>query len=82
MADLDTEIRAFEHMLPRLEREHMKRWVLVHDEQLIDAFDSFELAADAAVRRFGRGPFLIRQVGAQPDALPVSVVFAWPSVQS
>lgn len=81
MADLDAEIRSFERMLPKLEAEHMGRWVLIHNSQLIDTFDSFELAADDAVRRFGRGPFLIRQVGALPDSLPVSVVFAWPNAQ-
>lgn len=81
MADLDTEIRAFERMLPILEARHMNKWVLIHDGELIDTFDSFDLAADDAVKRFGRGPFLIRQVGAEPDALPVSVVFAWPNVE-
>lgn len=77
MADLDTEIRAFERLQPQLEAEYMGRWVLIHDGELINTFDSFELAAEDAVKRFGRGPFLIRQVGAQPEALPISVVFAW-----
>ncbi len=81
MADLNAEIQAFERMLPRLEAEYMDRWVLIHDGELIDAFDTFDRAADDAVRRFGRGPFLIRQVGALPDTLPVSVVFAWPNAQ-
>ena len=82
MADLDSEIRAFDQMLPRLEADYRDRWVLIHDCQLINAFDSFDLAADAAVKLFGRGPFLIRQVGAQPDPLPISVVFAWPNAQN
>jgi hypothetical protein len=81
MADLDSEILAFERMRPRLEAECMHRWVLIHGGDLINSYDSFDLAADDAVRRFGRGPFLIRQVGAQPDALPVSVVFAWPNAE-
>jgi hypothetical protein len=81
MSNLDAEIRSFERMLPKLEAEYMGRWVLIHDGALIDAFDSFEQAADEAVKRFGRGPFLIRQVGAPPDTLPVSVVFAWPNAQ-
>lgn len=81
MADIQTEIEAFERMQTSLEAQHRGRWVLIHDGEFIDAFDSFDVAAEDAVRRFGRGPFLIRQVGAQPDVLPVSVVFAWPNAE-
>lgn len=82
MAEIQIEIEAFERMQVDLRARFNGRWVLIHDGQLINTFDSFELAATDAVRRFGRGPFLIRQVGAQPDALPVSVVFAWPNAES
>ena len=81
MADLRDEIEAFQRMEGQLKAEHMNRWVLVHDRQLIGAFDSFELAADEAVRRFGSGPFLIRQVGAPPTTLPISVMYAWPNAE-
>jgi hypothetical protein len=67
--DLDTEIAAYEAMRGDLEAHRTGRWVLVHGRQLAGEYDSFETAAEDAVRRFGRGPFLIRQVGA--PALPV-----------
>jgi hypothetical protein len=51
------------------------KWVLIHNKDLIEIFDSAELAAKEAVRRFGRGPYLIRKVGAAPVTLPASVLY-------
>jgi len=70
--DLDTEIAAYEAMRGDLEAHRTGRWVLVHGRELVGEYDSFETAAEDAVRRFGRGPFLIRQVGAPALALPCS----------
>lgn len=75
MAAIDTEIQAYETMREQLESEHMGKWVLLRDQKLIGMFDSFEAAAEDAVKRFGSGPFLIRQVGAPPVTLPASVMF-------
>lgn len=75
MADLDREIASYETMRYELENKHMGEWVLVHDEKLIDVFPSFEDAAKAAVEKFGRGPYLIKQIGAPPVTLPASVVY-------
>ena len=75
MADIDTEIAAYERMRPDLEVQHTGKWVLVHDGQLLKVFDDFEAAASDAVRSFGRGPYLIRQVGAPPVTLPASVMY-------
>jgi hypothetical protein len=75
MAEVKDEIAAYEKMRNELEAQHMGEWVLVHDLQLIGVYGSFETAAEEAVRRFGRGPYLIRQVGAPPVTLPASVMF-------
>ena len=74
-ADIDTEIEAYERIRPDLEVQHTGKWVLVHDGQLINTFNDFEAAASEAVRSFGRGPYLIRQVGAPPVTLPASVMY-------
>ena len=66
MAEITQEIAAYERMQSDLEREHLGKWVVVHDEELIGAYDDFEEAAYEGVQRFGRGPFLLRQVGAKP----------------
>ena len=75
MATLTREIAAYERMREDLESEHHGRWVVVHDERLVDTYPSFELAADDAVSRFGRGPYLIREVGGRPPSLPASVLY-------
>lgn len=75
MADLDTELTAFEKMRPDLEAHKMGRWVLVHEGQLVGDYGSFDEAAKEAVSKFGRGPYLIRQVGASSISLPASVAY-------
>jgi len=77
MADINDEIKAYEKMRPELEAKYRGRWVLIRDSQLVNVHDSFESAADEAVEKFGRGPYLIRQVGAAPGTLSVSVIYAW-----
>jgi hypothetical protein len=75
MADLKADIAAYTKMQDELEVKHMGKWVLFHNEAFIAAYDSFEKAAEDAVLRFGRGPYLIKQVGAPPLTLPASVMF-------
>lgn len=70
MAALSKEIAAYERMRNDLELDHLGQWVVVHDEKLIGTYESFEKAAEEAVQRFGRGPYLIRQIGAPPLVLP------------
>jgi hypothetical protein len=72
---LEREMAVFDSKRAELEATHNGEWVVVHDGALIEAFQSFELAAEEAVKRFGRGPYLIRQVGAPPVVLPASAVF-------
>jgi hypothetical protein len=75
MAELDREIAAFEGMSKELEAHYMGKWVLTHNLKLVDAYESLESAAEDAVRKIGRGPYLIRQVGAPPVVLPASVMY-------
>lgn len=75
MAVLSNELAAYEDMRDHLETDHFGQWVVLHDEKLAGTYGSFEAAAEDAVRRFGRGPYLIRQVGAPPMALPASVLY-------
>jgi len=75
MATIDNELAAFESMKPDLEAHQMGKWVLINGGQLIAVYDSFESAAIDASAKFGRGPYLIRQVGAPPVTLPASVAY-------
>lgn len=75
MGAIDDEIAAYDRMRGDLEAHLMGKWVVVHDGELVSPYDSFEAAAGEAVRRFGRGPYLIRQVGSPPVTLPASLMY-------
>lgn len=75
MAEIDKEIAAYEAMRSDLEAHQMGKWVLLYDSKLMGTYETFEKAAEDAVRRFGSGPYLIRQVGAPPVALPASLMY-------
>ena len=64
MSILGEQIKAYEEMQDYLEAKHHREWVVFHDGELVDTYPSFEDAADDAVVKFGRGPYLIRQVAA------------------
>ena len=75
MTALSDEIAAYERMKNGLETDHFGQWALVHQEQLIGTYESFESAADDAVQKFGEGPYLIRQIGIPAPSLPASVLY-------
>ena len=69
----EREIPAYNRMRTELEAEHLNEWVVVHGGELFGAYATFEAAAEEATKRFGYDPYLIRQVGARPLRLPISV---------
>lgn len=73
--DLQKDIAAFMRRKTELEADHAGEWVVFHRGQFIDAFPDFESAAAAAVERFDKGPYLIRQVGAPPVPLSGGMIF-------
>ncbi len=75
VTDIDKELAAYDQMRPDLEAHHMGEWVLVRGSELVSTYSSFEDAAKDAVTRFGRGPYLIRQVGAPAINLSASVAY-------
>jgi hypothetical protein len=75
MAELKDEIAAYEAMQADLEAKSLGQWIVIHDRALTGTFETFDAAANDAVSRFGRGPYLIRQVGAAPVTMPISVMY-------
>jgi hypothetical protein len=75
VADLDREIEAYEDLKAELEERHVGKWVVVHDCQISGVCEDMEKAAEDAVKRFGKGPYLLRQIGAPPVVLPASVMY-------
>lgn len=76
MPALACEIALFEKMRRELEAKETGKWVLIRGDQFVGTFDEFEEAAAEAVRRFGSGPYLIREIGAADITLPASVVYS------
>lgn len=72
---LATEMRTFDARKSELEKAYFGKFVVIKGEELLGAWDTLSAAADAAVRSYGRGPYLIRQVGAAAPSLPASVFF-------
>lgn len=75
MTTLSQQISAYEAMKDKLEADYLGKWVVFHAGELVDTYESFQDAAADAVERFGRGPYLIRQVGAPPMTLPASILY-------
>ncbi len=65
MTTLTENIAAYDALRDYLELEHFGKWVVFYDEELAGCYDEFEDAGYDAIKRFGRGPYLIRQVGAR-----------------
>ena len=72
---LRDQIAAYEERQQEFEAEHPQKWVVFYDEQLQGFFESFEDAADYAVQHFGRGPYLIRQVGVPVFRMPPALLY-------
>ena len=75
MTALDIDIAAYNERRADLVAKHNGQWVLFYQGKLIGLFDSLESAAETAVSRFGRGPYLIRQIGAPDFTIPASVMY-------
>ncbi len=59
---LKSELEAYERLRADLEAKYTDEWVVVHGDELIGVYRDFKDAAREAGQRFGRGPYLIRQV--------------------
>jgi hypothetical protein len=73
--NLTIEIAAYEQQQAELERLYPGKFVVFKGQDMIGAWDTLNAAAGEAAARFGRGPYLIRQVGAPRPTLPASVLF-------
>lgn len=75
MTTLLEEIDAYDRMRDVLETQYLGKWVVIKDGELRAYCDTFGAAARDAMRKYGRGPYLIRRVGAPPISLPASLAY-------
>jgi len=64
---LETELAVFARMKDKLLATYEGKFVLVHGEDFLGAFDSAENAYAEGVKRFGQEPFLLKKVTAQEE---------------
>ena len=76
MKTLEREIQAYAKLRDRLEAESWGQWAVVYGDELIGVYELFEEAAETAVKRFGRGPCLIREIG-EDDSVPLHIPSLW-----
>ncbi len=73
---LEENIKAFDGLSEQLNRYHADKFVLIYNGEFISSYDTFDTAARQTKKRFGRGPFLIRQVGAPVKMrMPSSIAY-------
>ena len=60
---LKAEIAYYDQHAKELLLTYPNRFVLIHGDQLIGDFERHSEAVGEGVRRYGRGPFLIRRTG-------------------
>jgi hypothetical protein len=75
-ATLEADIAAYEAQKAELEAKYNGKWVIFYQAKFVGSYPDFNTAAKVAVERFGRGPYLIRQVGAPQMSLPASIVYS------
>ena len=66
----ETEIAAYDANAKSLFEHHLGKFVVIKGEKLFGAFDTFDAAARAAIKAYGRGPYLIREVK-EPAVMPM-----------
>jgi hypothetical protein len=72
---LEREIAEFERRRDELEKAYPLKFVVFHEDKFVGAWDTLDAAAGEAIRQFGAGPYLIRQIGAPKATLPASVLY-------
>ena len=56
-----------------LETDHWGEYAVFYDRVFRGSFVEFHEAMEFAIKQWGRGPYLIREVGQPPLVLPASV---------
>ena len=64
------QLKAYQAMKDKLERDHFGRWVIIHHSTLKGDYDSYE-SAEAAVDEMDieATEYLLKQVGAEPNII-------------
>jgi hypothetical protein len=59
---LEVELETYRKRLPEFKTEHKDQWVLIHGEDVVGFFESYEEALGLGYEKFGLDDFLLREV--------------------
>ncbi|MGH9385442.1 MAG: hypothetical protein ACRD2N_14265 [Vicinamibacterales bacterium] len=68
---LEKELAAYREKLEEL-KAHAGKYVLIHGDDVIDMFDSYDDALKQGYAKFGLDPFLVKRIEAIEHALFIS----------
>lgn len=60
--DLERELKVFEEKLPELLKQHAGKFVLIHEDDVVDFYNAYEDAIRAGYEKFGPTPFLVKKI--------------------
>ena len=69
---LETELETFRSKLQELKTEHEGKFVLIHGDEVVEVFTSYEDAIKAGYSKFGLSPFLVKQIHAMEQVQFIS----------
>ena len=69
---LEKELDTFKRKLPELKAENEGKFALVHQDEVVDVFSSYDDAIKAGYAKFGLTPFLVKQIHAVEQAQFIS----------
>ena len=74
MDELTQEYAVYETKREELEAAHFGKYVLIKRDEIVGTFETLDDALRVAVKRFGRGPYLIEEIGlpVPEKVLPIS----------
>ena len=69
---LEKELATFEKSLPEMKAEHEGKFVLIHGDDIVDYFDTYDDAIKVGYTKFALDPFLVKQIHSVEQAQFVS----------
>jgi len=61
---LEKELETYKKHLPELKAEHEGKFVLIHADDVVDTFSTYEDAIKSGYQKFNTQPFLVKQIHA------------------
>ncbi len=68
---LEKELETYKKKLPEL-KTHEGKFVLIHDEQVVDTFSSYEDAIKEGYSKFKLEPFLVKRISSIEQVQSIS----------